>query len=55
MPGGIAEQIVRARVAKYRDIYDETKARLTETRAEDAFGIEAAPGAQEEAEADAQH
>jgi len=31
-PGGIAEQIVRLRVPKYREIYDATKARLTQER-----------------------
>lgn len=33
MPGGIAEQIVRQRVPAYRDIYDQTKERLTRERA----------------------
>jgi hypothetical protein len=32
MPGGIAEQIVRQRVVKYRDTYDLTKDRLTRER-----------------------
>lgn len=31
-PGGIAEQIVRQRVPVYRDLYDATKARITEER-----------------------
>jgi hypothetical protein len=47
MPGGIAEQIVRARVPVYRDMYDATKARLTETRAGDIREIESSSGAQE--------
>lgn len=33
MPGGIAEQIVRQRVPHYRDIYDQTKERLSRERA----------------------
>jgi len=32
MPGGIAEQIVRLRVPKYRDLYDAAKDRLTAQR-----------------------
>ena len=31
-PGGLAEQIVRLRVPRYREIYDETKARLQNER-----------------------
>lgn len=53
MPGGIADSIVRRRTPRYRDIYDATKARLTETRgivAQDGaeievmLGIESTPG-----------
>lgn len=33
MPGGIADQIVRSRVPRYRDVYDTTKERLTRERA----------------------
>lgn len=35
-PGGLAEQIVRLRVPKYRDIYDEAKARLASERGPEA-------------------
>jgi hypothetical protein len=34
MPGGVADQIVRLRVPKYRDIYDVTKERLQRERAD---------------------
>lgn len=44
MPGGIAEQIVRQRVPVYRDIYDQTKERLTRERAEGACEIEGLTG-----------
>lgn len=45
MPGGIAEQIVRLRVPKYRERYDEVKERLTNERAVGALGTEALRGA----------
>jgi len=44
MPGGIADQIVRARVPVYRDLYDATKARLTNERAVGAREIAALAG-----------
>lgn len=44
MPGGIAEQIVRLRVPKYRDIYDQTKDRLTRERAAGPIEIDALAG-----------
>lgn len=44
MPGGIAEQIVRQRVPRYRDIYDQTKERLSKERAVSPFEIEKSSG-----------
>ena len=38
-PGGIAEQIVRQRVPRYRDIYDQAKERLTNERGADAMSV----------------
>lgn len=43
MPGGIAEQIVRQRVPVYRDLYDQTKERLSRERA--VIGLEVGDGA----------
>ena len=45
MPGGIAEQIVRLRVPKYRDRYDEVKERLHNERAVDGVEFEGDSGA----------
>lgn len=53
MPGGVAEQIVRLRVAGYRATYDAVKARLIETRAVPALASEDASGARDGTEADA--
>jgi hypothetical protein len=39
MPGGLAEHIVRQRVPKYRDIYDQTKARLARERGADHLSV----------------
>lgn len=39
MPGGIAEQIVRLRVPKYRERYDEVKERLTRERGAEVTGV----------------
>lgn len=52
MPGGIAEQIVRLRVEKYRDIYDANKTRLTDTRAVTSTEDVAVHGAPEGSEVD---
>jgi len=52
MPGGIADAIVRSRVPHYRDVYDATKARLTDTRAESVLVSDISSGARERTGAD---
>lgn len=52
MPGGIADAIVRSRVPHYRDIYDATKDRLIDTRADKGDVSAMQSGAREGAEVD---